>query len=179
MTYKEIDGDLIKLALQGEFDVIAHGCNCYCIMGAGIAVEMKNTFECNTFPLEDMEYKGDVNKLGQIDYDTFTLSKHDLGETKLFSHSKVRNQFKQWTDLKTFSVVNAYTQCRYGTSGGAPVDYEAITLCMRKMNYIFAGKHIGLPKIGCGLAGGNWDIIKEIIQEELQNCDVTIVNYKK
>lgn len=42
--YKEIKGDLIKLALEGEFDVIAHGCNCFCTMGAGIAVAMKNTF---------------------------------------------------------------------------------------------------------------------------------------
>lgn len=28
MKYQEIDGDLIQLALEGNFDVIAHGCNC-------------------------------------------------------------------------------------------------------------------------------------------------------
>ena len=28
MRYEEIQGDLIKLALEGNFDVIAHGCNC-------------------------------------------------------------------------------------------------------------------------------------------------------
>lgn len=28
MRYQEVDGDLIELAKKGEFDVIAHGCNC-------------------------------------------------------------------------------------------------------------------------------------------------------
>ena len=34
---KTVTGDLIALAQQGTFDVIAHGCNCMCQMGAGIA----------------------------------------------------------------------------------------------------------------------------------------------
>ncbi len=39
-----VHGDLIKLALTGEFDVIIHGCNCQCEMGAGIAKAIKSTF---------------------------------------------------------------------------------------------------------------------------------------
>jgi O-acetyl-ADP-ribose deacetylase (regulator of RNase III) len=50
---------------------------------------------------------------------------------------------------------------------------------MKKINYKFKGKHIGLPLIGCGLAGGDVTIVKKIIQEELKDCTVTIVNYKK
>lgn len=38
---KTIKGDLIQLALANEFDVIIHGCNCFCTMGKGIA-PMKN-----------------------------------------------------------------------------------------------------------------------------------------
>ena len=34
---KIIKGNLISLALAGEFEVIIHGCNCFCTMGAGIA----------------------------------------------------------------------------------------------------------------------------------------------
>ena len=33
----EVEGNLIDLALEGRFDLIAHGCNCHKIMGAGIA----------------------------------------------------------------------------------------------------------------------------------------------
>jgi O-acetyl-ADP-ribose deacetylase (regulator of RNase III) len=37
---KEIEGDLIDLAKRGHFDVVTHGCNCFCTMGAGIAPQM-------------------------------------------------------------------------------------------------------------------------------------------
>jgi O-acetyl-ADP-ribose deacetylase (regulator of RNase III) len=46
---------------------------------------------------------------------------------------------------------------------------------MRKMNTIFKGLHIGLPQIGAGLAGGDWNRIKEIIIQELIDCRVTVV----
>ena len=37
----KIKGDLIKFAINGKFDVIIHGCNCFCTMGAGIAKTIK------------------------------------------------------------------------------------------------------------------------------------------
>jgi O-acetyl-ADP-ribose deacetylase (regulator of RNase III) len=66
--YKEIKGDLIELALAGEFDVIAHGCNCHCAMNRGIAVAMKEHFHCDEFSLENKQQSGNINKLGQIDW---------------------------------------------------------------------------------------------------------------
>ncbi|HPI82859.1 MAG TPA: hypothetical protein PK122_06550, partial [Candidatus Paceibacterota bacterium] len=65
---KIIQGDLIELAKQGHFEVITHGCNCQNVMGAGIAVPMKQNFKCDQFPMESLEFKGDINKLGTIDY---------------------------------------------------------------------------------------------------------------
>jgi O-acetyl-ADP-ribose deacetylase (regulator of RNase III) len=157
MNYQELDGDLITLAKEGKFDVIAHGCNCHSTMGAGIAPQMAKAFGCDRFVMERIG--SDVNKLGNIDYQT--LNHND----------------------KELTVVNAYTQFNYGRNhadGDAkPLSYEALTLCMKKMNILFAGKHIGLPKIGAGLAGGDWDLIKAIIQRELKDCKVTVVNYKK
>lgn len=184
-TYKEVEGNLITLAQQGIFDVISHGCNCQNTMGAGIAPQMAKAFACDVFPKESPEYKGDINKLGTIDYLTQTRS----GGTSEF-------------DIFEFdlTVVNSYTQYHYGRNHKdgvlVPVDYDAITMCMRKMNHIFRGKKIGLPKIGSGLAGGIWSIdelsmhdqntrrdlpnkdIRTIIQEELKDCDVTIVIFK-
>lgn len=160
--YKEVDGDLIKLALEGEFDVIAHGCNCFCTMGAGIAPKMAKTFKCNTYPMEHNQFRGDINKLGTIDYKFF-------------------QDFESITGFGV-EVVNAYTQYGFGKNHpigySNPIDYEALTLCMRKMNHIFKGQHIGLPQIGCGLAGGDWNIVKTIIQTELIDCNVTIVIFK-
>jgi O-acetyl-ADP-ribose deacetylase (regulator of RNase III) len=44
---KSISGDLIHLAKKGEFDLIVHGCNCFCTMAAGIAKGIKAAFEAD------------------------------------------------------------------------------------------------------------------------------------
>ena len=123
-------------------------------------------FSCDRF---EMELWGrTIEKLGCIDYQTFVL-----GEYAIWNLSDGKNN-KNEPEL---TVVNAYTQV-YPRADLKPLDYEALTLCMRKMNVIFKGKHIGLPRIGAGLARGDWDKVKTIIQHELADCDVTVVIYK-
>jgi O-acetyl-ADP-ribose deacetylase (regulator of RNase III) len=166
-----IDGDLIKLAKEGKFDVITHGCNCLSNMGAGIAPQMAKAFGADKFEMET--WGPTIEKLGCIDWQTFVL-----GEKAIFSLEDLKNNRNE----PELTVVNSYTQYRYGanhTDGvSKPLDYEALTLCMRKINNVFKGKHIGLPKIGAGLAGGNWNRIEHIINTELKDCQITIVNYK-
>jgi O-acetyl-ADP-ribose deacetylase (regulator of RNase III) len=154
MNYQEIEGNLITLAKEGLFDVIAHGCNCFCRMKRGIAPQMAEAFGCDKYPLESHGQTGNIDKLGQINY------------RSLFTKGSNR-----------LVVVNAYTQYQWGTES-KPFDYEAFTLCMRKINHTFKGKHIGLPQIGSHLAGGDWEIIKEIIKKEFKDCTVTVVIYK-
>lgn len=155
--YEEIKGDLIDFTKEGMFDVITHGCNCFCTMGAGIAPIFAKEFFCDDYPLENPKYKGDIRKLGNIEWQDYILDEDQ--------------------NIKV-SVVNSYTQYRYDRLL-KPFDYDAFTLCMRKINNIFPGKRIGLPKIGAGLAGGDWEVIKKIIQKELKDCNVTVVIYNK
>ena len=79
-------------------------------------------------------------------------------------------------------VVNSYTQYNYGRnhSDGEshPLNYAALRLCLNKINHEYKGKRIGLPKIGCGLAGGDWNRVKDITKQELKDCIITVVNYK-
>lgn len=170
-NYNEVEGDLIKLAKQAKFDVIAHGCNCHSTMGAGIAPQMARAFGADNFPME--QWGSTIQKLGNIDYQTIVL-----GGSTTWS----LEDFKNNQNEPELVVVNAYTQYNYGRNhvDGTfkPLDYEALTLCMRKMNKVFKGKHIGLPQIGAGLAGGDWEVIKKIIQTELSECKVTVVIYK-
>ena len=158
---RERQGNLITLAQEGYFDVITHGCNCFCTMGAGIAPQMAKAFGADKFPMEAPQYRGDRNKMGTIDYEWQDIS-IPFGKHKLV-------------------VVNSYTQFHYGRnhSDGVdmPVDYDAIKLCMRKINQEFRGKTIGLPLIGCGLAGGDWSIVKKIIKQELNMMDPWVVHY--
>ena len=148
---KVVHGDLIKLALEGRFDVIVHGCNCQCAMGAGFAAAVAAEFP-EAVRADNMTEKGDARKLGKITYAT------------------VRGLPRPVT------IVNGYTQLHWrGT--GVLVDYRAVRMVMRNVKAKFAGKRIAYPKIGAGLAGGDWAIISRIIDEELQGEDHTFVEY--
>lgn len=176
MKYQEIEGDLIQLALEGRFEVIGHGVNCFCIMKAGIAPQMVKAFSCNKY-YKEREYPGNINKLGSIDFATSYVKS---GVEPIVYTTEVDKNYPLREGYKKLYVVNAYTQYNYGRNhadgDSKPLDYEALTLCMRKINHIFKGKHIGLPGfIGGGLAGGDINKIRKIIRDELIDCDVSIV----
>lgn len=151
MIWNEIDGNLVKLAKAGKFDLIAHGCNCKKNMGAGIAKQIKAAF-----PLAYEIDKASHSKFGDISV---------------------------CEDYPECIVINAYTQVYPGPNGnGRDTDfnrYESIRSSMKIVNQKFAGKHIGLPLIGSGLAGLKWNKVKTILKEELINMNVTIVHFKK
>lgn len=172
-TFKEIEGNLITLAKSGVFDVISHGCNCMCNMKSGIAPQMAAAFKVDDpafYKLEHPSTRGDINKLGQIENNPVLITQKGLLLRKWVAYERPEGSV-------LLHVVNSYTQ--YIPSRELkPLDYEALTLCMRKINHRFNGQHIGLPLIGAGLAGGDWNRILPIIQTELKDCDITIVHYK-
>jgi O-acetyl-ADP-ribose deacetylase (regulator of RNase III) len=154
--YTEINGDLIELALAGQFDIIAHQTNCFCIQGGGISRHFIKHFKTNDSLLHRHESRltsGDIGKLGSI-----SSSMHFLEDI---------NQY--------LIVINIYSQYRPGPN----TDYDALKLCLRKISHTYKGMKIGLPQIGCGIGGGDWDYVREIIKSELKGCDVTIVIYNK
>jgi O-acetyl-ADP-ribose deacetylase (regulator of RNase III) len=148
---KTVRGDLLKLALDGHFDVIVHGCNCQCVMGAGIALAIRNAFP-EAFVADCATAKGDRNKLGEISVASVERSGRFL------------------------VIVNGYTQFHW-RGRGVLVDYEAVRSVMRQVKTSFPGKRIGYPKIGAGLAGGDWVQIATIVDEELDDEDHTFVEY--
>jgi len=179
MSVKEVTGNLIDLAVMGEFDVIGHCTNCFNTQGGGIAVPMSKTFGTDKFYMEGSEFEGDINKLGTIDYEEFVLGEDNKPyriDSLNFSEEQIANMSNP-----RLTVVNSYGQFglggRFGNSPyGIPFDYDAFRMCLRKINHIFKGKKIGLPKfIGCGLAGGDWTVVEQMIADELKDCDVTIV----
>lgn len=63
-------------------------------------------------------------------------------------------------------------------SGVPPIRYEAVREGLRRVAE-FARNHgasIHMPRIGCGLAGGSWDEMASIIEDELigKGLDVTV-----
>ena len=149
---KEVKGDLIKMAINGDFDVIVHGCNCYCTMGAGIAKSIKKTFP-EAYQVDQLTEKGSNKKLGTISFATVERNGTEI------------------------TIINAYTQFNY-RGKGILVNYDAIRKCFQAIKLNFSGKRIGYPKIGAGLARGDWNLISTIIEQELHDEAHTLVIYK-
>jgi len=147
---QERQGDLIALAKAGEFDVIVHGCNCFCTMGAGIAKAIREAFP-SAWAADRATAKGDPAKLGTISIGAHTLP-----------------------DGETLFIVNAYTQFWYGRQH-LQVDYDALRKAMIHVRTRFPKARIGMPRIGAGLGGGDWSRIRRIIQDVFAGQEITIV----
>ena len=148
-----ITGDLIALAQAGRFDVIVHGCNCFHAMGAGIARSIAASFPAALAADQATAY-GSRDKLG-------TLSQ---AEVRCGSHRLI--------------IVNAYTQFDWkfdGKSPGPLVDYSAVERCFQTIAARYRDARIGYPKIGAGLAGGDWAVLAPIIDRALDGSDHTLV----
>lgn len=144
---EKITGDIVKLAESGNYDVVIHGCNCMCVMGAGVAKALSDRWpEVKT--VDKYTVKGDESKLGKFTY--------------------IRTQ-------EGMIIVNLYTQYRYGRRD-VHVDYDAIQDGFRKVRSLFGeDKKYLYPQIGAGLAGGDWKIIEHIIDSEFAGLNHTCV----
>lgn len=80
-----------------------------------------------------------------------------------------QTQFVQANDGKV--VVNMFAQSNYGYDGKLYTDYTAFQSCLKRIKLtVPAGETIAMPfKIGCGLGGGDWNVILGLIQKELSD----------
>lgn len=132
---KHTKGNLLDLAEAGEFDVIVHGCNCFNIMGGGIAREIAGKYPSAARVDRSTKY-GDYNKLGN-------WSEYDTGR---------------------FMIMNCYTQYNM-SKGEDVFEYTAFELILQKLSYAHGNKRIGLPYIGMGLAGGDKERIMKMLED--------------
>lgn len=157
---KVVQGDLVKMAQNGEFDAIVHGANCFNTMGGGIAKTIRDSFP-EAYEADQKTRKGNPRKLGTFTFATIQVTPPDA-----------------------LTIINAYTQFKYWKDAtddpAAPlVDYRAVKDAFAEIKKIFGGKDLrfGIPKIGAGLALGDWSIISAIIDEEMDGENVTLVEF--
>jgi O-acetyl-ADP-ribose deacetylase (regulator of RNase III) len=152
---KIVKGNLLTLAEQGHFNVIVQGCNCFCAMGSGIAKEIREKYP-EAYDVDQATGLGDYNKLGN-----YTVM---LG--------------------KRFNIVNAYTQ--YDTNKKDEFrdrfEYASFAMILQKLAHQYPTCNFGFPKIGCGLAGGDEQVIMDMLQEFSANLlptggTVTVVEF--
>lgn len=140
--------DIVQAVHDREVQAIAHQANCWNTMKSGIAPVLAKAFP-PMYEADQATYRGDALKLGTVSYDY--IAEGILGF----------NLYGQY-DFSRFKQDTQYAHVRNSLK-------EMVTVC------IGAGVFsVGLPKIGCGLGGGDWGIVSNIIEEELRNFDVTI-----
>lgn len=125
-------------------DIIAHGVNCRGAFGSGIAGQI-----ARLFPFAKVAYLEKFKREGWRPGEVQIAQSDDEAPSKI--------------------IANCATQLNYGSTG-VYVDYEAIGIAMSKV-LDFADEHhfsVAIPRIGCGLAGGQWKIVSNIIQQCLQ-----------
>lgn len=159
-----VTGDL----LQSDCDIIIHQANCFTRMRSGIA-------------------KSIVAKYPQAEKadNEFPIPSGDKGRLGNFSYAHIPTE--------GVTIVNLYGQYTYGTDKVQTL-YGKFEEALRKVmeGLATSPKHIeayeadrsvfykiGLPyRIGCGLAGGDWNVVRTIIENVCHDYDVPIYIYK-
>lgn len=145
--------------------IIPHICNDIGAWGAGFVIAVTNQLEAKP----------------EAVYRYFHKTNHELskiGEVQIVQSDKV----------PYITVVNIIGQndtiCE---DNPTPINYVAVRKGLRTVaTHILGTKgneniSVHMPRIGCGLAGGKWNIVEQIIIEELckKDIDVTVYDLQK
>ena len=137
----EVKGNL----LASSCDYICHQVNCQGVMGAGVAKQIKDLW-----PRAYEEYKKFC--------ETMIWNKQvPLGQALISE-----------TPDTAIKIAHLFAQEHYGR-GGRYTSYDAFWQCLHQLRLILKpGETVAMPKrIGCGLGGANWQVIRTMIEEVL------------
>lgn len=139
-----IQGDLLAMGKNKDFDIIVQGCNCFNVMGSGIAKQIRAQFE-DAWIADQQTLPGDRNKLGH----------YSIGMSG------------------RLVIINAYTQHKTASFPGEDVfEYNSFQEILNKLAFRFGTYRFGFPMIGMGLAGGNAERILAMLDDFSQNVQI-------
>lgn len=147
MKLTYIKGDLFDT----KRDVIGHGVNCKGAFGAGVAAQVAKKYpEARQCYLD--KYKREGWKPGDV-------------------------QFVTVADYRV--IANMATQEDYGGDGRRYVSYRGIAIAFDELLRFCkqGGWGVAIPKIGAGLAGGDWGVIEPLIVEAVERYSVPVDVY--
>jgi len=164
---KIIKGDVVQAFKVGTIDILAHGVNCSGAFRSGIAGQIANHYhEVQSRYFEKLVTCEDTDDSGWR-----------LGDIQPVLYRNPYNTFDQY-------IINCGTQQRYGRNANTCyVDYNAIEECMHEVLFFAKEKYevaekrfpvIGIPRIGAGLGGGDWEKIENIILKVFDKYDINV-----
>lgn len=154
---------------DSKADILCHQVNCQGAFGYGIAGQVKKLF-----PEVEKTYKRITKQWIEKEHgDTSRL----LGRVSAQPVEK---------DGRWFLIGNLYGQNDYGRNKMVYTDYDALEKAMGEIrNFLEArdkNETVAFPyKIGCGSAGGDWNIVEDIIKRTFEGYsgEVQIWKYEE
>lgn len=139
-----IKGDLFS----SKDNLIAHGCNCLGGFGSGVAYQIA------------LQYP----KVKEAYLSKYRTENWSLGEIQVVPISE------------TQSIVNCATQFQFYPRNKVHADYSAIQTVFNKLLNLAMENNwtVACPKIGAGLAGGDWSTIETIIEDSFKEYPINI-----
>lgn len=139
--------------LKCDAEILCHQVNYYGVMGGGIAAAIRDKV---LTPIQYKCYQNYCNMRGESALGTVQY-------LNIEPHKRI--------------IANLFSQRDMGT------DYYAMRKCLHQVKNYAAeyGYTVAVPgHIGCGIAGGDWDIVLSILYEVFAgDVDLIIVNWDK
>jgi len=154
---QEVKGDAIDLFFKTEGNAIfMHGANCKKIMGAGIALQVRQMLPPLYF-LDHFDTRTPTQRYGS--YGATILAGGENQPIKLGV-----NLYTQYIPGPVFSL-DALKTSLTGFKLSIPEEQRPLF-------------EVIVPQIGCGIGGGDWDVVKPIILDILSDFRLVLVEYQ-
>lgn len=159
MTIHYQVGDATRPIVKEGTRVIAHVCNDIGKWGAGFSGAISDRWKDPVDYYKAQHRHAKRFKLGETQW---VFAELDIAVVNMIAQSGVR-----------------------GRSNPKPIRYDALEQCLEKLAVgcrALKEKNapadtvvsIHMPRIGCGLAGGSWDVVGELVGEALWDLDVYV-----
>lgn len=150
---KYIKGDALS-PLGVDNKIIVHICNDIGGWGKGFVVAISNKWKKPENEYREWFKSGKNFKLGEV-------------------------QLVQVEDTIWIANLIGQHKINKDENGNVPIRYEAVKEGLEKIS-LFAKENkcsIHMPRIGCGLAGGKWELMEPIISNVLSNNEIKVTVY--
>ncbi len=154
MDIQYLKGDATTPTTTGN-KIIVHICNDIGAWGKGFVVALSKKWKAPEKEYKAWAKSGEEFQLGEVQF------------VQVESDIWVANMIGQ-KDIK-----------RKGEQSIPPIRYDAVEQALSKVS-TFAKQHqatVHMPRIGCGLAGGTWDKMGPIINNELVKNGIAVTVY--
>lgn len=149
LTY--VTGDILTPSAASKSVIVCHQVNCRGVMGAGLAKQVRKIHPgvYTNYKIKCAQIQDGIGGLGDVQ---FCSCLHKYG----------------------YIIANVFGQDDFGR-GRRFTDYDALRMAFTHIAEVFPNYTVRIPyKMGCGLGGGEWPAVLQIIKETLVTNNVTV-----